>query len=190
MQPAGPSLKGAAEAAQATAEGAAAPAHRQTQIGLPSSKAVQKRKRGNGAQPVDSLPATSSQQQKQPLVSKGTQQPRRQSQQLSQQLPQQAQQAQQLPQQAQQAQQLPQQLTQRLPQQQQQASRQLPGNDGQAEQKKESRPKRKLEGAFGEVRDGEATPGFQAGVMAEKDERGKRQRLRMQEQASATDCKL
>ena len=186
QQPAGSSLPGASEVVQATAEGVAAQAHRQaehTKEGHPtSSNGGQKRKRGSGGQPIDSQPATSSQQQKQPLLFKQTRQQRRQSQRLpqqAQQLPQQAQQrsqqAQQLPQQAQQAQQ--------LPQQQQQASHQL--SDHQAKQKKEGRPKRKLEGAFGEVRDGEQTPG-QAGVRAEEDERGKTQRLRLQEQASVT----
>lgn len=163
LQPAHVSLEAAEEAAQANAEAVSQASPRQTgqkQMAQPSSHR-QKNRLAHKRSPEDSLPASSTQRQKQHLLIKQTQQLRQQSQQVSQQLPQQL---------------------------QQQASSQLseqPANNAQPKQKKESTHKRKLERAFGEVRNGEQMPD-QTGITAEEDERGKRQRMLVQQQASTT----
>lgn len=56
------------------------------------------------------------------------------------------------------------------------------------QQSQEKRPKRKLERAFGEVRNGEQTPGQAGSSKAEDDEWGKRQRALVHEQASPSCC--
>ena len=133
-------------------------------MGQPNSHR-QKNRLAPGGRPVHSPTGSLTQAQKQHLLLQQTQQIRKQSQQVSQQL----------------SQQLPQQL-------QQPASSQLqqqPANVEQAKQKKQNRHKRKLEGAFGEVRNGEQTPD-QAHIMAEEDEQGKRGRKLVQKQVSTT----
>lgn len=163
LQPSHVSLEAAEEAAQASAEAVSQTNPRQAgqkQIAQPSSQR-QKNRLAHGQRPVDTLPASSTQWQKQHLLLKQTQQLRQQSQQVSQQLPQQL---------------------------QQQASIQLseqPANNAQPKQKKENRHKRKLEGAFGGVRNAEQMPD-QTGITAEEDERGKRQRMLVQQKASTT----
>ena len=140
----------------------AAQAHAEAQRGQPSSNR-EKTRLAHGGRPIGSLKANSTQLQKQHLLLRQTQQVRQRSQQVSQQL----------------SQQLPRQL-------QQQASSQLSeqqAKNEQAKQKKDFGHKRKLERAFGEVRNGEQTPD-QADIMAEEDEHDKRQRTLAQEQAS------
>ena len=167
LQPADVTLEAAEAAAQANVEGVAQTSHRQageSQMGQPNSHR-QKNRLALGGRPVHSPTGSLTQAQKQQLLLKQTQQIRQQSQQVSQQL------SQQLPQQ------LQQQATSQLPQQ--------PANIEQAKQKKQNRHKRKLEGAFGEVRNGEQTPD-QAHIMAEEDEQGKRQRELVQGQVRTT----
>ena len=167
LQPADVTLEAAEAAAQANVEGVAQTSHRQageSQMGQPNSHR-QENRLAPGGRPVRSPTGSLTQAQKQHLLLKQTQQIRQQSQQVSQQL------SQQLPQQ------LQQQATSQLPQQ--------PANIEQAKQKKQNRHKRKLEGAFGEVRNGEQTPD-QAHIMAEEDEQGKRQRKLVQEQVRTT----
>lgn len=160
LQPADVSLEAVKEAAEASVEAVAQTSRRQsgqTQMSQPSRHRQSRLALGGSS--VHGLPASSTQLQKQHLLLKQTQQLRQQSQQASQQLPQQL---------------------------QQQASSQLseqPANKEQSKQQKETRHKRKLEDAFGEVRDEEQTP-EQAGVTAAEDEQGKRQRILLQEQAS------